>query len=68
MGWASGSYIAQDVWNLVREYIPEDRRQTLAKNIFKIFKSEDADDWDSTSTLCKDADVYQDYEEENDGT
>lgn len=34
MGWCNGSYIAEDVWNLVREYIPEEKKQAIARKIW----------------------------------
>jgi hypothetical protein len=47
MGWAEGSIIAEEVWNIVKPYIGKDER-TLAevsKRIYEIFESRDADDW-----------------------
>lgn len=57
MGWASGSYLAQDVWNLVRPHIPQEKRKQLAAKIYDMFCDEDADDWDLSSPLCVDAEV-----------
>lgn len=45
MGWASGSYLAEDIWYSIEEYIPKKKRQEVAKIIVDKFQSEDADDW-----------------------
>ena len=55
MGWAGGSYLAQDMYDKIREHIPEDKRETVAKIIYDDFCDEDADDWDVDSQLLKDA-------------
>jgi hypothetical protein len=54
MGWCSGSYLAEDIWDKFREYIPEEKRYELAKWLYDKFCNEDADDW-SHSDLIKDA-------------
>jgi len=63
MGWCSGSYLAQDTWNLVRKHIPVKERKKIAKKFLAKFEDHDADDWDSTSTLCQDAGAYQNDDE-----
>lgn len=45
MGWCSGSYIAEDMWDIVREFIPIDKKPEVAKKIVDRFCDEDADDW-----------------------
>ena len=45
MGWSSGSYLANDVWNKIKEYIPKDEKQKVAKEILDLFENYDADDW-----------------------
>lgn len=47
MGWSNGSYIAEDVWKTVKPFIPEDKKQEIAKKIYDKFCEYDADDWDS---------------------
>lgn len=54
MGWASGSYLAVDVWDLVRDEIPEEKRRKLAKKIYDMFRNMDADAWDGDSQLEQD--------------
>ena len=46
MGWASGSHLAEDVWKIIKKFIPEDQKQTIAKKIYDKFCEGDADDWD----------------------
>jgi hypothetical protein len=67
MGWYSGSYLAADIYKLVRKHIPEDKRKAIAGKIIDRFEQEDADDWDSGSLLCKDAGKYQGDPEDEDG-
>lgn len=45
MGWASGSGLAEDVWDIVRPYVPKGDRTEVALKIFRLFESRDADDW-----------------------
>lgn len=48
MGWAEGSTVANEVWNILKPYIKKDER-TLAeasKRIYEIFENRDADDWE----------------------
>lgn len=46
MGWTSGARIAEDVWKAVVEHIPDTNKEEVAREIVKIFSSEDADTWD----------------------
>lgn len=64
MGWASGSYLAQELWDATRKYVPVKDHKKLAKKFFELFNQHDADDWDFESHLCKDADLYQDIFDE----
>jgi len=55
MGWASGSAIAETVWDAVRKHIPKDKRQKVAREIVEVFESEDCDTMDEARRLMKDA-------------
>jgi hypothetical protein len=55
MGWASGSYIAQDLWNKIKDNIIPEKRKDTAEEIYQAFCNEDADDWDYKSQLLIDA-------------
>lgn len=70
MGWASGSGIAQNVWDEVKKYIPKDKQKTVAKSIIDIFEQEDCDTmqettlWDlvfKTCPKCKGEGVINNY-------
>lgn len=45
MGWCNGSYLAEDIWQLIKEYLPEDKKPEIAKEIYNLFCDMDADDW-----------------------
>jgi hypothetical protein len=54
MGWSSGSQLADDVYELVSKYIPEEDKKKVAKKMYDLFCNHDADDW-CDSQLKKDA-------------
>lgn len=43
MGWASGSSLAEDVWNIVRSYIPETDRKKIVMELVDRFEDDDCD-------------------------
>ncbi|NJO61517.1 MAG: hypothetical protein HC836_25695 [Richelia sp. RM2_1_2] len=45
MGWCEGSHICEDVWLMVRDYVPEDERVDLLAKLIERFSDEDADCW-----------------------
>jgi hypothetical protein len=55
MGWAAGSELGEDIWLKIREYIPEENREEVAKYIYDSVCDLDADDWDGSSQLEIDA-------------
>jgi len=60
MGWASGSALAQDVWNLVREYVHIHDRSHVARQLIDLFENMDCDTIDEAEQLCQDAGRYYD--------
>lgn len=62
MGWASGSELAEETWELVREFIPKNKRREVAEAFLDAFRNRDADDWNGDEALCRDAGRYQDEE------
>lgn len=64
MGWANGSQIADEVWGVVRGYIPPIKRKKVANEIIEIFEHEDADDWVDDQLIMEDA--GRSYNEEED--
>jgi hypothetical protein len=57
MGWASGSYLAEDIWNLVRKYIPDKDRVQVARKFVDLFKSFDCDTLQECDQLMKDVNI-----------
>lgn len=55
MGWARGSSLAEDVWDLFRSKVPEQDKRRLAKKLIDLFENRDCDTIDEAETLCKDA-------------
>lgn len=49
MGWASGSGIAEDVWEAVKKYIPKEDLKKVAGRLIDIFEAEDCDTMQETS-------------------
>jgi hypothetical protein len=43
MGWASGSGLAEEVWNAVKEFIPKKKKAAVAREIIGSFESMDCD-------------------------
>lgn len=64
MGWASGSAIAESVWDSVRKYIPKAKRQKVAREIVDVFESEDCDTMYEAERLMKDAGLDQEEDDE----
>lgn len=58
MGWASGSSIADSVWDAIKKYIPKDKKLEVAKDIVEIFENQDCDTmhetqlWDIVKKKC----------------
>ena len=46
MGWASGSYLAEKIWEDIKDILPNDKKDELAVKIYNAFCDADADDWD----------------------
>ena len=46
MGWASGSYLAEEIWQEICPNVPAEKWHELAKSIYDKFCDQDADDWD----------------------
>jgi len=58
MGWAKGSELAEVVWDLVRDFIPADRRAGIARRFIDHFEDMDCDTIDECETLCADAERF----------
>jgi len=55
MGWSSGVDLACDTYDLVRKFIPKEKRKKIARKIHELFLQYDADGWDGNSHIEKDA-------------
>jgi hypothetical protein len=55
MGWASGSQLAEELYDDIRRVIPKDKRAKVAEKIIDAFENHDADDWSEDSLLWKDS-------------
>jgi len=56
MGWASGSELAEQVWDAVRGFIPKgEPRVQAARDIIDLFEAQDCDTIDEAEQLCQDA-------------
>lgn len=62
MGWGSGSWLADEVWGIIRPYVPEDERPVVAKKIIEAFRGQDWDTVDEAETLATDAHWYNEEE------
>ena len=52
MGWCNGSYICENVWKKVRDYIPEEKRAQILGEIIEVFSNRDADCWGEVLEDC----------------
>lgn len=57
MGWASGSQLAEDVWDAVRPAVPQRKRRKIAVKIIRLFEDHDCDTLDEAKSLVEDADL-----------
>lgn len=57
MGWASGSELAEDVWDTVRKYIPVKNRRRVARKIVDLFEQQDCDTIHECEKLMNDAEI-----------
>ena len=59
MGWASGSQLAEDVWDTIRPVIPPTNRKELAIAVVRLFADHDCDTLDEARILMEDADLRE---------
>jgi len=63
MGWASGSSLAEEVWEAVRKLIPASRKKMqAARKIIEAFQDCDCDTIQDCERLCDDAGLVYDEE------
>lgn len=56
MGWASGSELADNLWFMLRKYVPADKRKDVARKFIAHFEDYDCDTMHECEWLMKDAD------------
>lgn len=61
MGWASGSELAEKLWEGVREFVPEEDRGVVAKFFIDAFEDQDCDTIYECEQLVKDAGLEEKY-------
>lgn len=57
MSWKRGSELADELWYLVRKYIPQKDKKAIARRFITIFENEDCDTLYECEELMKDADL-----------
>ena len=55
MGWASGSSLAEEVWDVTRPYVRDQDRKNVANAIIDAFENMDCDTMDECEQLMDDA-------------
>lgn len=53
MGWASGSQLAEEIWEVVGKHIPSKNKKQVAKKLIDLFEDSDCDTIDEAEDLCK---------------
>lgn len=64
MGWSDGVTLAEDVWEVVRPFVPEEQRKAVARKLYDLFGEYDADGWDNGCRLAQDAEVLEDEDDD----
>ena len=53
MGWASGSELAEEIWDIVKKYIPKNKKKKVAKQLVEAFEDRDCD------TMCEAEELFK---------
>lgn len=53
MGWSGGSYVAEQVWDLIKDFIPKNKKKKVAREIIDIMEDQDCDTIDEAEELCE---------------
>lgn len=65
MDFENGSRLVDDLWFEVREFVPEDRRQQIARKFITAAKDNGVEDWGLDTLVEEDANFnYEDDEDE----
>lgn len=55
MGWSGGSELAEQIWEIVRDHIPDDAKQAVALDLVDLFEYEGCDTMHECTLLMEDA-------------
>lgn len=66
MGWASGSDIGDSFWNKVRDYIPDENKEFVARELINALEDQDCDTIYECEQLVIDAGLEDEYWPEED--
>lgn len=59
MGWASGSELAEGIWDDIKDVIPEKKKKKVARKIIERFQDNDCDTMDECEELQEAAELPQ---------
>lgn len=66
MGWASGSEVGENIWDGIRDLIPEQHLEEAAKVVIDALEAQDCDTIYECEQLVKDAKLESEYWPEED--
>lgn len=61
MGWASGSEVGDNIWDGIRDLIPEENRQEAARVVINALEDQDCDTIGECENLVIDAGLQKEY-------
>jgi hypothetical protein len=64
MGWSSGAELAEEVWGIVRGYVPKAKRKGIAIQIIDAFEDHDCDTMNDAETLWADAGLEKEEDDD----
>ncbi len=51
MGWSGGTDVFRGLWGAVRDFIPEDRHEVIARKVVEVLEEMD---WDTVDEIVRD--------------
>jgi len=66
MGWSGGSELGDSFWRRIREHIPEESRQLVARELINALEDQDCDTVYECELLVSDAGLEEEYWPEGD--
>jgi len=55
MGWCRGSMIADELYNKISSYLPQEKKKEVAKCMVDFFSDQNADCWESDMDIVIDS-------------